>query len=378
MTATRSDPDNDDAEDPNDEPDGIAKSPEFPTPTGEAPPAFRTSTRQLTLDASEAFSKALRGSDSDQIYAPFAANFAALRDSIPSYKFSLPPGLLDEIVPKNLFTLPPGFLNDVMPKTTFSLPPNFLNSVVSRNLFTLPAGTFDGFIPKIRLSLPPGLLDGFGVLTDSLRDALRRAAESSRRQLPSNWWHLDIPEGDVLDQLVLEEGLPLAWVPPKDVLDQLLTAADAQTRRGIIGRHSTRIINSCEDALDHITSPTGRRYHRFMASAIHSIQAGHREAGQALATNTLDTVLNRHGLKPRSKNVRPDLEGMQFRDALVIGALWRAYFNYNPDQTPPRWFGRHPTAHGVSSRQYTLRNATLAVMHLTAAVRWLEINGWDT
>ena len=341
---------------------------------------------------SDAFSKALTDAGSAQIFSPSASTFDAISNVVSSFNitlpagvlgriaprslFTVPPGLLDGIIPRDVFTLPPGLLDGIVPRNLLTVPPGLFDGIIPRNLFTLPPGFIDGLLPKITVQVPPGLLDGFGLLSDSLRAALRLAAESAGRHVPSNWRALEIPEGDILDQLVLEEGLPLAWVPPGNILDQLLRAPDAQARRRIIGRQSPRILASSEDAMDNITSPIGRRYRRFVVSAIHSIQAGYREAGQALATNTLDTVLSRHGLKPKSKNNRPNLESMQFRDALVIGALWRAYFSYHPEQTPPRWFGRHPTAHGVSSQQYTLRNATLAVMHLTAAIRWLELDGW--
>jgi hypothetical protein len=209
--------------------------------------------------------------------------------------------------------------------------------------------------------------------------ALSIAATVRRLSHPENWWSLELPEPDLLQTLVLEEGLPLCWIPPVGVLERLLAAQSAQQRRDIIGRSYEQIMDGCEEVLNHVTSYRGRQYARFVRASIRAIREGHRDAGQSLATNTLDTLVTRYGLNPPAKNKRPELESMDFRDALVLGALWRSYFSYrgeDPTIVPPREFLRHATAHAVSSQQYSLRNATLAVMHLVAVLRWLEIRGF--
>ncbi|MDQ1206603.1 hypothetical protein QE377_002962 [Microbacterium sp. SORGH_AS 862] len=201
----------------------------------------------------------------------------------------------------------------------------------------------------------------------------------SPRHWPSNWHGIRRPAADVLGGLVLDEGLPLAWVPPPQVVERLLAANSPVARREVIGRHSPQIVRSCESQLDNITSSTGRKYARFTRAAAEALRSGHREAAQSLATSTLDTITRRHvgfWKDTPDKNTRPDITSLPFRDALVLGALWRAYASWRPGDPVPHSYGRHPSSHGVSARQYNLRNATLAVMHLVSLMRLLEQEGW--
>lgn len=209
----------------------------------------------------------------------------------------------------------------------------------------------------------------------------RTLLESLSTSYPENWQEITHdPTPELLNQIVRDEGLPLCWVPPWPILQRILDAKSGTARREIIGRSSPRILDECEQQMDHITSAPGRRYVRYVKASIRALRDGHRDAGQALATNTLDTLIRRHGLKPPARNNPPDLGEFDLTDALVLGALWATYFSFNgesPTAVPPREFRRHATAHGVSARQYTLRNATIAIMHLTAVLRWLEINGFQ-
>ncbi|MFC7925473.1 hypothetical protein [Microbacterium laevaniformans] len=221
------------------------------------------------------------------------------------------------------------------------------------------------------------LLDGWSSQWSEIID---RFVASAHIFLPMNWleYH-EQASGELLNQLVRDEGLPLCWIPPGDVLGRLLRAQTPQERRNLIGRYSDVIVRECAAELDHVTSRQGREYSRFARAAIHALTGGHREASQALATNTLDSLVQRYGLHPPARNNPPDLSNLNLTDALVLGGLWSTYFSYDARQPNaiPYTFSRHASAHGVSSRQYSLRNATIAVMHLTAVVRWLELRGFE-
>ena len=197
---------------------------------------------------------------------------------------------------------------------------------------------------------------------------------------PPNWHGIDRPTRDDLDSLVLIEGIPLCWVPPGEVVEKLLAAPTSQARRDIIGRTSARILEACEESLDHVTSRVGLRYVRFARASLTAVRDGYREAGQSLAVNTLDTLVSRYGLRPPGENAKPDIGSMDIKTALVLGGLWSTYFSYrgdSPTAVAPTPLRRHATAHAVSPQQYNLRNATLAVMHLISLLRWLEINGYE-
>jgi hypothetical protein len=201
-----------------------------------------------------------------------------------------------------------------------------------------------------------------------------------RKFLPANWHEVKLPKVGVLRSLVLDEGLPLAWTVPPAVLQRILDAPSPARRRGIIGESWGAILQHCRSELDHLTSREGRQYAYFISASITSIESGHREAGQALAANTLDTIMTRYGFSYQKSKSTPDVSDLGMVDTLVLGALWAAYRQFwgrTPDAVVPQVFLRHATAHGVSRRQYSLRNATLAVMHLMAVARWCEVHGWQ-
>jgi hypothetical protein len=196
-----------------------------------------------------------------------------------------------------------------------------------------------------------------------------------RLSFPPNWQgdNLLIPNQADLEELLLDEGLALAYVPPKKILEQIFKSPDAQTRRNIIGRNWRKITQCCEIELTTIQNPKLVHYAGFANSAASSLLDSHTAPSQALSISTLDSAL-RLEFNPSSftlitnQSTRFDINGYSLRIALVLGGIWGSYGQYWPNAGDkiPRRLSRHATAHGVSNNQYSRVNAVIALMHLTA------------
>lgn len=94
-----------------------------------------------------------------------------------------------------------------------------------------------------RFVLPPAYFQELAEFTkrfSQLPDALR----------PPNWKGVKSPGVRQLETLLLEEGLPLAWVPPSDVLAKLFAAPSAGARRHVLSSNWITIATACSSELD--------------------------------------------------------------------------------------------------------------------------------
>lgn len=222
----------------------------------------------------------------------------------------------------------------------------------------------------------------------AMRESVARLSESlfdflARDRLPPNWAGVTTyPNADELRKIVLDEGLPLAWVPSAGLLTRLLGAPDAAGRRQLISNGWKGILADCDERASEMISFQARTAGRFVRRSVAAFRDGHYESAQALATNLIDTLGNvyvtrditdGHWKYLTARNSRDHVvESFNLRDFLVLGALWAGHANYRPGDMIPRTFTRHATTHGVSHRQYTRVNALIALMNATALLCWLE------
>lgn len=200
-------------------------------------------------------------------------------------------------------------------------------------------------------------------------------AKLTKTVWPPNWRGAPPPSDGVLECLLLDEGLPLAWVPPARILRRLFAADTAEARRRIIGSGWKRIAEAAKIELEQVTAPRLKQHVHFAYRAVDAVLGGNHQAGQALATNLLDSILRSEFTSSDRKSItnqkdRFDIEDYPLRLALVLGGIWGAHGQYWPDQGEriPFRFSRHASAHGVSRRQYSRVNATLSLMHVTALI----------
>ncbi|WP_314451681.1 hypothetical protein [uncultured Microbacterium sp.] len=215
---------------------------------------------------------------------------------------------------------------------------------------------------------------------DLLGDVVRQRV----RSFPPNWSAvstIEIFDDDKLRSVILDEGIPLAWVPGSSLIERLLAARDAADRRELIRNGWRGIVSDCVRAATGLPSREGRMHARFITLGALAIRDGHYEAAQALAANLIDTLGNLYVKATvagyswtivTSKNLRPKLSALTMRTLMILGPLAVGHTAFRPDDAIPRAFSRHATAHGVSRRQYTRVNSLIALMNATALLCWLE------
>ncbi|WP_284435575.1 hypothetical protein [Streptomyces sp. TUS-ST3] len=192
------------------------------------------------------------------------------------------------------------------------------------------------------------------------------------------------PDLDDLEELLVEEGIPLMWVPGPQTARALLDAPDAAARRRILGRRWKGIVNDCEAVLEEVTHLDVQDARGFALDVVRALRAGHTSAAQALAANLLDSLLQRHfdhaARVQLTKNdfkttgVKFKFEDYKFKVACTFAPVWYAHARYFPKNGDPipRTFGRHPSAHGVSRTQYSRINAVYALMLVTSVVKFFD------
>lgn len=212
----------------------------------------------------------------------------------------------------------------------------------------------------------------------SLADNLSRIRQSS---YPPNWLGGDellLPEG--LGGMLLDEGLPLAWVPRRSVLEQVFLAESPGRRRSILSNNWQSIGTDCIQELESIVESELKQHVVFAQEAAGSLLEGRWRSSQALSANLLDTMLRdsfdeelRRALT--NQTTRVAWEDYPIAEALVVGGIWGShgtYFTHNGDSIPRR-YSRHASVHGVSHYQYTRLNALVALMHNVGLLKFLQM-----
>jgi hypothetical protein len=217
------------------------------------------------------------------------------------------------------------------------------------------------------------------------------ASDNFQAALPPNWNNptIELPEMDRLEKLLLDEGLPLAWLPHNSVLSDLLNSGSSAERLAVIGTAAEIIVEQAAAELVRLTSGETEEWRPFAAEAVESMRLGQWASGQALATNLLETLVYKfiRSSIPSAvrRSARPGSSGStisgadhiddgNFRALMVVLGVWGAYSNYPPGDFAniPTHFTRHASAHGVSAAQYNKTNAVIALMHVVAILCLVE------
>lgn len=220
----------------------------------------------------------------------------------------------------------------------------------------------------------------FAQIQSSLVVGMQPLLEGFKEALPPNWLHADWPDWDEVLELVIDEGLPLAWVPRTDTLDTVFQADSKAARRRVFGSRWRSISQDCLTALDQIDddSPwaSDRNFARLSAEGLLD---GHHQLSQAMSISLFDSILRkRYAEKELSRlvnqNNRPELTEVGIKLALVLGGVWAIHGKYWPNRNSsvPTKLSRHASVHAVSRRQYSRVNSVLALCHVTSLICFLD------
>lgn len=200
----------------------------------------------------------------------------------------------------------------------------------------------------------------------------------SKRHLPRNWRSVDVDPDEIETEVrgILEDGIPLAWIPAPRVIDLLLDAPNAAARRRVIANNHRGILTSCEQLAGRLSSPKALHYADVLRSSVRALRDGHTEAAQALASILLDTIVGNHSrdalgltlgsLKNTSAYSVTRKRGWRF--TLALHPLTVVMSGTHTTQKPTRRYNRNATVHAITRQQYTRVNAVLAIMNATAVL----------
>lgn len=158
-------------------------------------------------------------------------------------------------------------------------------------------------------------------------DEYRNAAS-----MPSNCIDAGLDDYDygLLEQLLLNEGLALAWVVEPEMLTRLLAVESESERREMLAKHWEEITDHCYKLLDDITLPKLAEWLDFAIGVADALDSGHTAAAQALAANLIETMLvdnftyDGKREKMKQKN-RPQISREAISSGMVYGGLWGVF-----------------------------------------------------
>jgi hypothetical protein len=135
-------------------------------------------------------------------------------------------------------------------------------------------------------------------------------------------------------------------------------------------------------AVDGCNSASVANHVTFAVAALDALDNEHTEAAQALAASLLDTLVNsyfgsdRHKYTPdmKGKRTTSEYENFTVREFIAFAPLWQAYqkFKTEDGDSVPQTFSRHASAHGVSTRQFSRRNAVQALLFVAGLLVFLD------
>ena len=226
-----------------------------------------------------------------------------------------------------------------------------------------------------------------GMWSEQISNLVKNVGKIASYHYPPNWQGEGLLKlADNLETLLLDEGLPLAWVPPRHILAKVIQANTSSERRRVLYSNRMCIITACEQELKSIGRRELDELIAFVLESIEAMRNGHWKASQALSTNVMDTIVSQLFDKStkiaiRNHKTRISWKEYPVKEALVLGGIWGAYLEYWPDgksNNIPQQYTRHASAHGVSRRQYTNINALIALMHVVGLLKLIASEQPDT
>jgi hypothetical protein len=162
------------------------------------------------------------------------------------------------------------------------------------------------------------------------------------------------------------------------VLNEILAAPDAATRRRVVGQRWKAILRDCEFALEAVSHKAVTPARNLAEAACKAFRDGHYQAAQALCACILTAQLHKIGSRDLHRVITkpagtPEgaLDDFPIREAYVYLGLSGAHVQFWGGQpnSIPKTFSRHATVHSTAARQYTRTNGIIALMHVTALLR---------
>ncbi|NEK96615.1 hypothetical protein GCU67_20950 [Modestobacter muralis] len=207
-----------------------------------------------------------------------------------------------------------------------------------------------------------------------LSPGLLAALERVREQLPVNW-----PAGIEIEDVtavIQDDGIPLVWVPPAAVVDEVLDAPDRGARVSVLLSHTDELLRDCRRVLADVNADRLQRQLPLAPRALDAIEQGHHEAAQALAVVVTDATIAGWIIgkfEKLEKQVHFDPEETPFdewRLKAAVAPLRNFKQRYFAGQgTRPTGLNRQVTVHYAEADHFTKGNALIACLLMTSVLR---------
>jgi|EndMetStandDraft_3_1072993.scaffolds.fasta_scaffold51902_4 hypothetical protein len=234
-------------------------------------------------------------------------------------------------------------------------------------------------------------VDDANVLVAAQTDtALRIALDMCR---PRNW------QGTGASTALLDaakaEALPLAWVPPADVIRRLDAATSAAERKSMLLGARDAILEACIAVVEECDHPGVAESRTLVGAAVRAVKDGHHAAGMSLAV-AVGEKLAMWAIEPRVIGFSSQYDYEQWKSrwdrenkkherlAQVAGRLGQAwefphlvliaplhafFVGFNPGGVEPEHLSRNVVAHAPTNDHLNPLNALKSVMMVTGILR---------
>ena len=197
-----------------------------------------------------------------------------------------------------------------------------------------------------------------------------RLQDIMRRWIPDNLQ--EVPDLDAVATVALDEGVPLCWIPRREIVFALIGADGPRARLDVLTARRDDVLDDCDVALASIP-------HEWSAqcrSAIEVLRLGHDGPAQSHAANIVDSIVlarfgdgGRNETRARASEDLGEQPIQRAAEYLTMLPLFRAFTPWRPRSgaPPPDYFARHPTAHAVGTAGvFAPLSALIAVMLATS------------
>ncbi|MEV6941157.1 hypothetical protein AB0N07_03915 [Streptomyces sp. NPDC051172] len=146
--------------------------------------------------------------------------------------------------------------------------------------------------------------------------------------------------------IALNDGIPVAWVPPAEVLSELLTASGHEVRLEVLSRFEDLIVSACEAEIASCRDESMFEDVALAERVIAAFRAGHREAAACLALlGTEETFYGVTGVPRDAAELSQKLKKYQKRE---IQERNPAFSDKKLDQELQKWLKQQVSYAGLS------------------------------
>ena len=181
-------------------------------------------------------------------------------------------------------------------------------------------------------------------------------------------------------EFLKQEGIPLYLVPRGRTAVRLLRAQNRSARRRVLGNSYKSIIDDCAAVLERVDRKLIGDELDFALDGLGAMRAGHPRSAQAMFTVTIDTLIYRFypdqdarrliTNRKKGESIPAIIKEMGVHEAMVWLPIWNAHEQFwkRRGDEVPRYYSRHASVHGVSTRQFSKRNCVQVLMLVTSLI----------